>query len=54
MKFNCEVLASQCKKLGNCSSNGALVWLSVQTFDMAFSDGSYDIYNALYAGPYPL
>ncbi|OBS63654.1 hypothetical protein A6R68_07807, partial [Neotoma lepida] len=49
MKFNCEVSESKWKTLKNCSSNASLKWLMVQTSDMAFSDGSYDIYNAVYA-----
>ncbi|XP_038188447.1 vomeronasal type-2 receptor 116-like isoform X2 [Arvicola amphibius] len=48
MNFNCGVSASMCKTLRNCSSNGSLEWLLAQTFDMAFSDDSYDIYNAVY------
>ncbi|XP_059109653.1 vomeronasal type-2 receptor 116-like isoform X3 [Peromyscus eremicus] len=48
MNFNCEVSASKCETLKNCSSNASLQWLMGQTFDMAFSDDSYDIYNAVY------
>ncbi|XP_021045056.1 vomeronasal type-2 receptor 116-like [Mus pahari] len=49
MHFNCEISASKCKTLKNCSSNLSLEWLMVHTFDMAFIEGSYDIYNAVYA-----
>ncbi|KAM7323981.1 hypothetical protein ACRRTK_016286 [Alexandromys fortis] len=49
MNFNCGVSASMCKTLRNCSSNSSLEWLIAQTFDMAFSDDSYDIYNAVYS-----
>ncbi|XP_003748781.2 vomeronasal type-2 receptor 116-like isoform X2 [Rattus norvegicus] len=49
MYFNCEVSASKCKTLKNCSSNHSLEWLMVHTFDMAFTGGSYDIYNAVYS-----
>ena len=49
MHFNCEASASNCKTLKNCSSNHSLEWLMVHTFDMAFIEGSYDIYNAVYA-----
>ncbi|XP_040590005.1 vomeronasal type-2 receptor 116-like [Mesocricetus auratus] len=49
MKFNCEVSRSNCKTLKRYSSNISMEWLVVQTFDMAFSGGSYDIYNAVYA-----
>ncbi|XP_057640963.1 vomeronasal type-2 receptor 116-like isoform X1 [Chionomys nivalis] len=48
MNFNCGVSASMCKTLRNCSSNSSLEWMIAQTFDMAFSDDSYDIYNAVY------
>ncbi|XP_038188449.1 vomeronasal type-2 receptor 116-like isoform X2 [Arvicola amphibius] len=48
MNFNCGVSAFMCKTLRNCSSNDSLGWLLAQTFDMAFSDDSYDIYNAVY------
>nr|XP_048282544.1 vomeronasal type-2 receptor 116-like isoform X2 [Myodes glareolus] len=48
MNFNCGVSAPMCNTLRNCSSNSSLEWLIAQTFDMAFSDGSYDIYNAVY------
>ncbi|EDL22246.1 mCG52599 [Mus musculus] len=49
MHFNCEVSASKCKTLKNCSSNHSLKWLMVHTFDMAFIEESYYIYNAVYA-----
>ncbi|KAK7809206.1 hypothetical protein U0070_025615, partial [Myodes glareolus] len=49
MNLNCKVSASMCKTLKNCLSNASLQWLKVQTFDKAFSDESYDIYNAVYA-----
>ncbi|XP_036050343.1 vomeronasal type-2 receptor 116-like isoform X1 [Onychomys torridus] len=49
MYFNCEAPASNCKTLENCSSNVSLEWLMLQTFDMAFSDDGYDVYNAVYA-----
>ncbi|XP_059109643.1 vomeronasal type-2 receptor 116-like isoform X2 [Peromyscus eremicus] len=48
MNFNCEVSASNCKTLKNCSSNASLEWLELQTFDMAFNDGNYDIYDAVH------
>ncbi|XP_038196799.1 vomeronasal type-2 receptor 116-like [Arvicola amphibius] len=49
MNLNCKVSASMCKTLKNCLSNASLQWLKLQTFDMAFSDESHDIYNAVYA-----
>ncbi|KAL1765386.1 vomeronasal type-2 receptor 116-like, partial [Sigmodon hispidus] len=48
MNFNCEVSASKCKTLKNCSSNASLEWITAQTFDMAFRESSYDIYDAVY------
>ncbi|XP_003515753.1 vomeronasal type-2 receptor 116-like, partial [Cricetulus griseus] len=49
MNFNCDISTSNCKTLRNYSSNLSVEWLVAQTFDMAFSDGLYDIYNAVYA-----
>ncbi|XP_028638141.1 vomeronasal type-2 receptor 116-like [Grammomys surdaster] len=49
MHFNCEVSASLCKMLRNCSSNYSSERLMAHTFDMAFIEWSYDIYNAVYA-----
>ncbi|OBS67890.1 hypothetical protein A6R68_03569, partial [Neotoma lepida] len=48
MNFNCEISASKCKTLKNCTSNASLEWLILQTFDMAFSNGNYDIYDAVH------
>ncbi|XP_032751974.1 vomeronasal type-2 receptor 116-like isoform X2 [Rattus rattus] len=47
--FNYEASASNCKILENYSSNSSLEWLLEQKFDMAFSDYSYNVYNAVYA-----
>ncbi|XP_035309677.1 vomeronasal type-2 receptor 116-like [Cricetulus griseus] len=49
MNFNCEVSTSNCKTLRNYSSNVSVDWLVIRTFDMAFNDNLYDIYNAVYA-----
>ncbi|OBS65597.1 hypothetical protein A6R68_05863, partial [Neotoma lepida] len=49
MYFSCEALTSNCKTLENCSLNISLEWLMMQSFDMAFSDDGYDVYNAVYA-----
>ncbi|XP_021045104.1 vomeronasal type-2 receptor 116-like [Mus pahari] len=49
MYFNCEVSAPKCKTLMNCSSYHSLEWLMVHTLDMTFTEGSYAIYNAVYA-----
>ena len=38
-----------CQTMKNFSFNASLKWLMVQTFDMAFSQSSYDVYNAVYA-----
>ncbi|XP_031246769.1 vomeronasal type-2 receptor 116-like [Mastomys coucha] len=46
--FNNEASASNCKILVNSSFNASLDWLMEQKFDMAFSDGSHNIYNAVY------
>ncbi|KAL1766090.1 vomeronasal type-2 receptor 116-like, partial [Sigmodon hispidus] len=48
MNFNCAVSPSKCKTLKNCLLNVSLEWLMVQTFDIIFSDGSYNIYDAAY------
>ncbi|XP_057610431.1 vomeronasal type-2 receptor 116-like [Chionomys nivalis] len=48
MNLNCKVSASLFKTLKNCLSNASLQLLKAQTFNMAFSDESYDIYNAVY------
>ncbi|XP_038194839.1 vomeronasal type-2 receptor 116-like isoform X2 [Arvicola amphibius] len=49
MNLNCKVSASMIKTLKNCLSNASLQLLKAQTFNMAFSDESHDIYNAVYA-----
>ncbi|XP_076783681.1 vomeronasal type-2 receptor 116-like [Arvicanthis niloticus] len=49
MYFNCNVSASICKTLKNYSSHHSLEWFIEHSFDMAFIEGSYDIYNAVYA-----
>ncbi|KAL6085843.1 hypothetical protein STEG23_032608 [Scotinomys teguina] len=52
MNFHCEVSDSNCKTLKNCSSNASLEWLMRQTFDMAFNDYNYDIYDAVHIVAY--
>ena len=47
--FTLETPTSNCKILRNYSSNSSLEWLMEQNFDMAFSDVSHNIYNAVYA-----
>ncbi|XP_031246755.1 vomeronasal type-2 receptor 116-like [Mastomys coucha] len=44
-----ETSASNCKILKKNSFNASLDWLMEQKFDMAFSDGSHNIYNAVYS-----
>ncbi|KAM5237929.1 vomeronasal type-2 receptor 116-like [Ctenodactylus gundi] len=46
--FHCSLSASDCA-LENCPPNASLAWLPVNRFDMTLSDGSYNIYNAVYA-----
>ncbi|KAM5237928.1 vomeronasal type-2 receptor 116-like [Ctenodactylus gundi] len=46
--FDCSLTDSDCT-LKNCPLNTSLVWLSGNRFDTAMSDGSYNIYNAVYA-----
>ncbi|XP_028638135.1 vomeronasal type-2 receptor 116-like isoform X2 [Grammomys surdaster] len=46
MHFNCEVSASKCKTLKN---NSSLELLMAHSFDMGFTEESYDMYNAVYA-----
>ncbi|EDL84916.1 rCG64193, partial [Rattus norvegicus] len=47
--LNYEGSASNCEILENYTSGASLEWLLEQKFDMAFSDDSYNIYNAVYA-----
>ncbi|KAM5262781.1 vomeronasal type-2 receptor 116-like [Ctenodactylus gundi] len=46
--FHCSFSESDCT-LKNCAPNISLAWLPVNRFDMALSDRSYNIYNAVYA-----
>ncbi|KAM5237902.1 vomeronasal type-2 receptor 116-like [Ctenodactylus gundi] len=46
--FHCSLSDSDCT-LKNCTPNASLAWLPGNHFDMAMSDGSYNIYNAVYA-----
>ncbi|XP_036009108.1 vomeronasal receptor Vmn2r50 isoform X1 [Mus musculus] len=47
--FKYESSASNCKMLKSNSSNASFDWLMEQKFDMAFSESSHNIYNAVYA-----
>ncbi|KAM5237990.1 vomeronasal type-2 receptor 116-like [Ctenodactylus gundi] len=46
--FGCSLPDSDCA-LRDCALNASLTWLSMNRFDPAMSDGSYNIYNAVYA-----
>uniref|UniRef100_A0A8C2V7E0 Vomeronasal type-2 receptor 116-like n=2 Tax=Chinchilla lanigera TaxID=34839 RepID=A0A8C2V7E0_CHILA len=46
--FRCSLSDSDCA-LKNCTPNASLAWLPPNKFDMAMSDESYSIYNAVYA-----
>ncbi|XP_004645019.1 vomeronasal type-2 receptor 116-like [Octodon degus] len=54
LHFNCSVSESTCQSLENCSSYGSLEWLPWYKFDMAMSEGSYNIYNAVHTVAYAL
>ncbi|XP_040594738.1 vomeronasal type-2 receptor 116-like [Mesocricetus auratus] len=47
--FNCALSDISCKVEENCSSSGSLEWLPWYHYDTAMSDGSYHVYNAVYA-----
>uniref|UniRef100_G1TQH9 G-protein coupled receptors family 3 profile domain-containing protein n=1 Tax=Oryctolagus cuniculus TaxID=9986 RepID=G1TQH9_RABIT len=49
LAFNCSVTGASCKTLQNCPLNASLESLPPHYFDMSMSDGSYNIYNAVYA-----
>ncbi|XP_051684402.2 vomeronasal type-2 receptor 116-like [Oryctolagus cuniculus] len=49
LAFDCKVSGASCKTLHNCPLNASLESLPPHHFDTAMSDGSYNIYNAVYA-----
>ncbi|XP_062035349.1 vomeronasal type-2 receptor 116-like [Lepus europaeus] len=49
LAFGCSVSGASCKTLQNCPLNASLESLALHHFDMTMSDGSYNIYNAVYA-----
>ncbi|XP_062035362.1 vomeronasal type-2 receptor 116-like [Lepus europaeus] len=49
LAFGCSITGASCKTLQNCSLNASLESLPWHHFDMSMSDGSYNIYNAVYA-----
>ncbi|XP_013362654.1 PREDICTED: vomeronasal type-2 receptor 116-like [Chinchilla lanigera] len=51
--FHCSFSDSDCE-LKDCAPSASLVQLPVNRFDTAMSDGSYNIYNAVYAVAYAL
>ncbi|EHB07396.1 Vomeronasal type-2 receptor 26 [Heterocephalus glaber] len=46
--FHCSFSDSDCS-LKDCTPNASLAWLSVNHFDTAMSEGSYNTYNAVYS-----
>ncbi|KAM5238798.1 vomeronasal type-2 receptor 116-like [Ctenodactylus gundi] len=46
--FHCSFSAPDCT-LKNCIPNASLAWLPVNRFDTSVTDGSYNVYNAVYA-----
>ncbi|XP_012891903.1 PREDICTED: vomeronasal type-2 receptor 116-like [Dipodomys ordii] len=49
LSFNCSHFESDCVMWENCSHDASLEWLPGQIFDLAMSEESYNIYNAVYA-----
>ncbi|XP_042549888.1 vomeronasal type-2 receptor 116-like [Dipodomys spectabilis] len=49
LSFNCSHSDSDCVMWENCPHDASLEWLPGQIFDMAMSEESYNIYNAVYA-----
>uniref|UniRef100_A0A8C5L0C7 Vomeronasal type-2 receptor 116-like n=1 Tax=Jaculus jaculus TaxID=51337 RepID=A0A8C5L0C7_JACJA len=47
--LNCSELCTNCKAWNNCSLSVSLELLMWHRFDMAMSDESYNLYNAVYA-----
>nr|XP_013013882.1 vomeronasal type-2 receptor 116-like [Cavia porcellus] len=46
--FHCSFSEPDCA-LENCTINASVAWLPPNSFDTAMSDGSYNIYNGVYA-----
>ena len=49
ISFDCKVSASDCKTLENCPTNASLGRLPWHHLDMAMTEGSYNVYNAVNA-----
>ncbi|XP_036032579.1 vomeronasal type-2 receptor 116-like [Onychomys torridus] len=47
--FNCSIFREECKIMDNCLPNASLEFLPGNIFDMAMSEESYNVYNAMYA-----
>ncbi|XP_076783563.1 vomeronasal type-2 receptor 116-like [Arvicanthis niloticus] len=47
--FNCSFIKKDCKIVHNCLPNASLGFLPGNIFDMAMSEESYNVYNAVYA-----
>ncbi|NP_001092952.3 vomeronasal 2 receptor 25 precursor [Rattus norvegicus] len=47
--FNCSFVNTDCKIVHNCLPNASLGFLPGNIFDMAMSEESYNVYNAVYA-----
>ncbi|XP_021505187.1 vomeronasal type-2 receptor 116-like [Meriones unguiculatus] len=47
--FNCSFLRKDCKLMDNCLPNASLGFLPGNIFDMAMSEESHNVYNAVYA-----
>ncbi|XP_042549900.1 vomeronasal type-2 receptor 116-like [Dipodomys spectabilis] len=49
LSFNCSYSESDCITWENCPQDASLEWLPGHIFEMAMSEESYNIYNAVYA-----
>ncbi|XP_069859331.1 vomeronasal type-2 receptor 116-like [Dipodomys merriami] len=49
LSFNCSYSESDCVTWENCPQDASLEWLPGHIFEMAMSEESYNIYNAVYA-----
>lgn len=46
--FNCSFLKKDCKIVDNCLPNASLAFFPGNIFDMAMSEESFNVYNAVY------
>jgi hypothetical protein len=49
LSFNCSYSEADCITWENCPENASLEWLCRYLFDIAISEESYSILNAVYA-----